>query len=223
MITLHHLENSRSQRILWLLEELGVDYEIKLYKRDPKTNLAPDELKAIHPLGKSPLITDGGKVIAESAVIVNYLIRNYDKENRFSSAQDSDAAQQTEYWLHFAEGSLMPYLVMSLVFTKVKTAPMPFFVRPVAKGIADQVMKSFISPNVENSLRFIEDHLSKNMWFSGDEMSAADFQMRFPLEAAMTRSDIASKLPAINAWVKKVHALPAYQNALKKGGPYDYA
>ncbi|MEC9256703.1 MAG: glutathione S-transferase, partial [Pseudomonadota bacterium] len=188
MITLHHLENSRSQRILWLLEELGVDYEIKLYKRDPKTNLAPDELKAIHPLGKSPLITDGGKVVADSAVIVNYLIRNYDKDNRFSSTQDSDAAQQTEYWLHFAEGSLMPYLVMSLVFTKVKTAPMPFFVRPVAKGIADQVMKSFISPNVENSLRFIEDHLSKNVWFSGDDMSAADFQMIFPLEAAMTRS-----------------------------------
>lgn len=223
MITLHHLENSRSQRILWLLEELGVDYEIKLYKRDPKTNLAPDELKAIHPLGKSPLITDGGKVIAESAVIVNYLIRNYDKDGRFTTAPDSEAAQQNEYWLHFAEGSLMPYLVMSLVFTKVKTAPMPFFVRPVAKGIADQVMKSFISPNVENSLRFIEDHLSKNMWFAGENMSASDFQMIFPLEAAMTRSGIASKLPAINAWVKKVHALPAYQNALKKGGPYDYA
>ncbi len=100
---------------------------------------------------------------------------------------------------------------------------MPFFVRPVAKGIADQVMKSFISPNVENSLRFIEDHLSKNMWFAGENMSASDFQMIFPLEAAMTRSGIASKLPAINAWVKKVHALPAYQNALKKGGPYDYA
>ncbi|MEE3191527.1 MAG: glutathione S-transferase, partial [Pseudomonadota bacterium] len=178
MVTLHHLENSRSQRILWLLEELGIEYEIKLYKRDPKTNLAPDELKAIHPLGKSPLITDGGKVIAESAVIINYLIRNYDKDNRFTNAPDSDAAQQNEYWLHFAEGSLMPYLVMSLVFTKVKTAPMPFFVRPVAKGIADQVMKSFISPNVENSLRFIEDHLSKNVWFSGDDMSAADFQMR---------------------------------------------
>ena len=212
MVTLHHLENSRSQRILWLLEELGIEYEIKLYKRDPKTNLAPDELKAIHPLGKSPLITDGGKVIAESAVIVNYLIRNYDKDGRFTTAPDSEAAQQNEYWLHFAEGSLMPYLVMSLVFTKVKTAPMPFFVRPVAKGIADQVMKSFI-----------EDHLSKNMWFAGENMSASDFQMIFPLEAAMTRSGIASKLPAINAWVKKVHALPAYQNALKKGGPYDYA
>ena len=223
MVTLHHLENSRSQRILWLLEELGIEYEIKLYKRDPKTNLAPDELKAIHPLGKSPLITDGGKVIAESAVIVNYLIRNYDKDGRFTTAPDSEAAQQNEYWLHFAEGSLMPYLVMSLVFTKVKTAPMPFFVRPVAKGIADQVMKSFISPNVENSLRFIEDHLSKNRWFAGENMSASDFQMIFPLEAAMTRSGIASKLPAINAWVKKVHALPAYQNALKKGGPYDYA
>jgi len=223
MITLHHLENSRSQRILWLLEELGVDYEIKLYKRDPKTNLAPDELKAVHPLGKSPLITDGGKVIAESAVIINYLIRTYDKEGRFSADKSSDTQYQAEYWLHFAEGSLMPYLVMTLVFNKVKTAPMPFFVRPVAKGIADQVLKSFVTPNVENTLRFIEDHLSKNTWFAGDSITAADFQMIFPLEAALSRSSVAEKLPAMNAWVKKVHALPAYQTALQKGGPYDYA
>lgn len=222
MITLHHLENSRSQRILWLLEELGVDYEIKLYKRDAKTNLAPEELKAIHPLGKSPLITDKGQVVAESAVIISYLIDKYDTDKKFSII-DEKSAQQANYWLHFAEGSMMPFLVMTLVFNKVKTAPMPFFVRPIARKIADQVMKSFLTPNVENTLRFVEAHLSQTTWFAGDTMSAADFQMIFPLEAAMTRSDVASKLPAINAWVKKVHALPAYQAGLKKGGPYDYA
>lgn len=222
MITLHHLENSRSQRILWLLEELGVDYEIKLYKRDAKTNLAPKELKAIHPLGKSPLITDDGQVVAESAVIINYLINKYDADKKFSSS-DAKSAQQADYWLHFAEGSMMPFLVMTLVFNKIKTAPMPFFARPIARKIADQVMNTFLAPNVENTLRYVEAHLSQNTWFAGESMSAADFQMIFPLEAAMTRSDVASKLPAINAWVKKVHALPAYQAGLKKGGPYDYA
>jgi len=223
MITLHHLENSRSQRILWLLEELGVDYEIKLYKRDPKTNLAPDELKAIHPLGKSPLITDGGKTIAESAVIINYLITTYGAEKGLQPEAGSKAAELAEYWLHFAEGSMMPYLVMSLVFDKVKNAPMPFFVRPIAKAIAGQVMKSYVGPNVEGNLRFVEDHLSRNQWFAGDKISAADFQMIFPLEAAISRAALASKLPSITAYVKRVHELPAYQAGLKKGGPYDYA
>ena len=132
MITLHHLENSRSQRILWLLEELGVEYEIKRYERDPKTNLAPPSLKAIHPLGKSPVITDNGKTIAESAVIIDYLINTYGKD-RFMPEVGSDAYNQLQYWLHYAEGSLMPFLVMALIFQKVKSAPMPFFVRPVAK------------------------------------------------------------------------------------------
>ena len=223
MITLHHLENSRSQRILWLLEELGVEYDIKLYKRDPKTNLAPDELKAIHPLGKSPLLTDGGKTLAESAVIINYLMTTYGQDKGMVPEVGSKAANQAEYWLHFAEGSMMPYLVMSLVFQKVKTAPMPFFIRPIAKGIADQVMKSFVSPNVENTLRFVNEHLSQHTWFAGDELSAADFQMIFPLEAALSRAELAKSLPAIASFVDRVHARPAYQAALKKGGPYDYA
>ena len=222
MITLHHLENSRSQRILWLLEELGVEYEIKRYERDPKTNLAPPSLKAIHPLGKSPVITDNGKTIAESAVIIDYLINTYGKD-RFMPEVGSDAYNQLQYWLHYAEGSLMPFLVMALIFQKVKTSPMPFFVRPVAKGIANQVLKSYVDPNVTNHLQFIEDHLSKNTWFAGDELSGADFQMIFPLEAAMSRSEVASKLPHILAFVKKVHALSAYKAALEKGGPYAYA
>lgn len=223
MITLHHLENSRSQRILWLLEELGVEYEIKRYERDPKTNLAPDSLKAIHPLGKSPLITDGGKTIAESAVIINYLIRNYGKDLGLIPEAGSKAEDQADYWLHFAEGSLMPYLVMTLVFNKIKTSPMPFFVRPIAKAIADQVLKSFVTPNVVSSMTFINDHLSRNTWFAGDSMTAADFQMIFPLEAALNRSEAAKQLPAIAKFVERVHATDTYQAALKKGGPYDYA
>ena len=223
MITLHHLENSRSQRILWLLEELGVEYEIKRYERDPKTNLAPDSLKAIHPLGKSPLITDGGKTIAESAVIISYLIRTYGKDSGLIPDAGSKAEDQADYWLHFAEGSLMPYLVMTLVFNKIKTSPMPFFVRPIAKGIADQVLKSFVTPNVVSSMSFINDHLSRNTWFAGDKMTAADFQMIFPLEAALNRSEAAKQLPAIQKFVERVHATDTYKAALKKGGPYDNA
>lgn len=223
MITLHHLENSRSQRILWLLEELGVEYEIKRYERDPKTNLAPDSLKAVHPLGKSPLITDGGKVIAESGVIISYLIRTYGKDLDLIPEAGSKAEDQAEYWLHFAEGSLMPYLVMTLVFNKIKTSPMPFFVRPIAKAIANQVLQSFVTPNVESTMTFINDHLNRNTWFAGDKMTAADFQMIFPLEAAMSRSAAAKAMPAIAKYVERVHATPTYQAALKKGGPYDYA
>ncbi|WP_300425329.1 glutathione S-transferase [Thalassolituus sp.] len=223
MITLHHLNDSRSQRIIWLLEELGVDYEIKRYERDPKTNLAPDSLKAIHPLGKSPIITDGGKTIAESAVIINYLIRNYGQDKGLIPEAGSKAEDQAEYWLHFAEGSMMPYLVMTLVFEKVKTAPMPFFARPIAKAIAGQVMNSFISPNVKRNLAFVNEHLSRHHWFAGDQMTGADFQMIFPLEAAINRSGAAAQLPAIKAWVERVHGLDTYKTALEKGGPYSYA
>ena len=188
MLTLHHLNNSRSQRVLWLLEELGIDYELKRYERDPKTDLAPESLKAIHPLGKSPVITDGDITVAESAVIINHLINQYGASKGLIPGAGTEAARQSEYWLHYAEGSLMPFLLLSLIFTKVRTAPMPFFARPVAKGIADQVSKSFVSPNVINHLTYINDHLGKNEWFAGEQMTAADFQMSFPLEAAISRA-----------------------------------
>lgn len=222
MITLHHLENSRSQRIIWLLEELGVDYQIKRYERDRKTNLAPESLKQVHPLGKSPVITDGDRTLAESGVIINYLIRHYGSE-RFQPAPDSEAWDQAQYWLHYGEGSLMPYLVMSLVFEKIKTAPMPFFIRPVARGIADKVMGSFITPNLDTHFAYIEDHLTANDWFAGEQMTAADFQMIFPLEAALQRAAAARRYPNICDMVERIHALPAYQAALEKGGPYAYA
>jgi len=222
MITLHHLNNSRSQRIIWLLEELGVDYEIKRYERDLKSSLAPASLKAIHPLGKSPVITDGDKTIAESGLIIEYLLKNYDN-GCFLPASDSPTYWQYLYWLHYAEGSLMPLLVMTLIFNKIKTAPMPFFIRPVARIIADKAIAGYSGPNLKNNMEYIENHLQQNNWFAGDNMTGADFQMIFPLEAAMHRGIKADQYPAIKAFIDKVHEIPAYQQALKKGGPYDYA
>ena len=222
MITLHHLENSRSQRIIWLLEELGVDYDIKHYKRDPVTSLAPPELIKVHSLGKAPILTDGNKTIAESGVIIDYLISQYG-QGKFKPDTDTDSYWQYQYWIQFAEGSITPNLVMSLIFTRIKEAKVPFFIKPIAKGIANQVMKGYVSPNIDKMLALIEQHLSQHTWFAGDELSGADFQMIFPLETALQRADKAAQLPNITAFVKRVHALPAYQKGLEKGGPYAYA
>ena len=218
MITLHHLENSRSQRVLWLLEELGVEYEIKHYKRNPKTSLAPPELKAIHPLGKSPVITDGELTIAESGAITEYLINNYGK-GRFTPAAESAEAMQNSYWMHYAEGTLMPLMVMTLIFSKVEQAPL--IVRPIAKAISGQVKKAYLGPNTKANLDFVEQTLANSTWFAGDELSGADFQMIFPLEAAAARGGMGNNYPNIQAYVDRVHALPAYQRGLEKGGPYE--
>ena len=218
MITVHHLENSRSQRILWLLEELGVDYNIKHYKRNKKTNLAPPELKAVHPLGKSPVITDGDKTIAETGAIVEYLIDTYGN-GRFKPAPGSDELLRYRYWLHAAEGTVMPLMVMTLIFNKIESAA-PFIVRPVAKGIAGQVKKFYIKPNTQANVEHIEAELSKSPWFAGDELTGADFIMIFPIEALMNRSSIAGRCPNIKAYADRVHALPTYKSALEKGGPY---
>ena len=154
MITVHHLNNSRSQRILWMLEELGVPYEIKRYERDAKTMLAPDSLKKVHPLGKSPVITDGDLVIAESGAIIEYLAHTYGKDTMLPKSGGQAWLDYT-YWLHYAEGSLMPPLLMRLVFEKVKTSPMPFFVKPVAKGIANKTNEVFIGPMIKIHLDFV--------------------------------------------------------------------
>lgn len=217
MITLHHLENSRSQRVLWLLEELGVEYEIKHYKRHPKTSLAPPELKAVHPLGKSPVITDGNLTIAESGAITEYLIDRYGN-GRFKPAAGSPQALRNTYWMHYAEGTMMPLMVMTLIFNRVEQAP--FIVRPIAKAISGQVKKAYLGPNIQANLAFIENELGAVSWFCGEELTGADFQMIFPLEAAMARAGAGDKLPNIRAYVDRVHALPAYQRGLEKGGPY---
>ena len=219
MIILHHLENSRSQRVLWLLEELGLPYEVKRYARDPKTMLAPPELLRVHPLGKSPVITDGDITVAESGAIMEYLLDAHGN-GALRPAADTAQRRQFTYWLHFAEGSAMPILLLMLVFNKVRTAPMPFFLKPVVKGIADQVTKAFIAPNLQRQLAYMEAELKQRPWFAGDDFTAADVQMSFPLEAAAAGGGLDARYPAMTAWLTKVHARPAYQRALEVGGPY---
>ena len=219
MITVHHLEHSRSQRVLWLLEELGLDYEVKRYARDPKTMLAPPELAAVHPLGKSPVITDGDVVVAESGAIVEYLVDTHGG-GRLKPPAGTPAHRQYVYWLHFAEGTAMPPLLMKLVFDKVRSAKMPFFAKPIARGIADQVEKSFLRPNLERQFAFMEAELKERDWFAGSNFSAADVQMSFPLEAASARGGLNQRFPRLKDWLARIHARPAYQRALARGGPY---
>ncbi|MEK8048320.1 MAG: glutathione S-transferase [Burkholderiales bacterium PBB6] len=221
MITVHHLNNSRSQRVLWLLEELGLPYEIRPYQRDATTMLAPPELRQVHPLGKSPVITDGDITVAESGAIIEYLVETYG-EGRLRPAAGTPQRRDWTYWLHFAEGSAMPPLLMKLVFGRIQTAPMPFFVKPVARGIARQVLSSFVEPNLKNQLDFMEATLSRQPWFAGEAFSAADIQMSFPVEAAAQRAGLDASRPKLMAWLKTIHARPAYQRALQRGGPYDF-
>lgn len=221
MIVVHHLNNSRSQRILWLLEELGLDYEIMKYQRDPKTMLAPAELKAVHPLGKSPVITDDDIVVAESGAIVEYLVERYGHGKLAPPAGTPDKLRYT-YMLHFAEGTAMPPLLMKLVFDRIETERMPFFVKPVAKAISSKVKQLFIMPNLRNNLAFLEAELNKSAWFAGDEFTAADVQISFVLEAAASRAGLDARYPNLMAWLARIHARPAYQRALERGGKYDY-
>lgn len=220
MIVLHHLNNSRSQRILWLLEELGVPYQVKRYQRDPKTMLAPPELRQVHPLGKSPVITDGEVTIAESGAIIEYLAANYGDGRLLPTAGSADRLRCT-YWLHYAEGSAMPPLLLKLVFRKVETAPVPFFVKPIARGIAHKVQSTFIDPQLKLQLDYLEAELGKSAWFAGDTFSVADIQMSFPLEAFVARGGLdASSRPRLWAFLQRIHALPTYQRALDRGGEY---
>jgi glutathione S-transferase len=218
MLTVHHLENSRSQRVLWLLEELGVEYEIKRYARDKKTMLAPPELRAVHPLGKSPVITDDGITVAESGAIVEYLVERYGAGRLLPPAGTPERLRYT-YWLHYAEGSAMPPMLLKLVFERMKTGPVPFFVKPIVRGIADKVLDMFVDPQLKLHVGYMESELGKSPWFAGDEMTGADIQMSFPLEAAATRVT-GTPMPHITAFLAKIHARPAYQRALERGGPY---
>ena len=242
MITVHHLNNSRSQRILWLLEELDLAYEIKRYERDPETMAAPEALTHVHPLGKSPVITDSdtGHTLAESGTIIEYLAERYGSVNRDDApllpAKTVGAAGVEEvsndfnaeywdckYWLHYAEGSLMPPLLVSLITARIRKTKMPFFVTPVARRIADQIDRTFTQPRLNQHFNFIESHLGQHDWFSAKHLTVADIQMSFPLEAAASRGLLGNSYPNIRAFVNRVHARPAYQAALKRGGEYEFA
>ena len=219
MLIVHHLENSRSQRVLWLLEELGVEYEIKRYERDKKTMLAPRELREVHPLGKSPVITEDGQTIAESGAIIEYLVERHGKGRLVPAAGTPEKLRYT-YWLHYAEGSAMPPLLLKLIFERMKTGPVPFFVRPIVRGVADKVLTMFVDPQLKLHVEYMESQLAEHPWFAGKEFSAADIQMSFPLEAARARASESVKTSNISAFLEKIHARPAYQRALERGGPY---
>lgn len=220
MITVHHLENSRSQRILWLLEELGVEYEIKKYRRDPVTSLAPPELLALHPLGKAPVVTDGEHTLAESGAIIEYLVDNYD-DGKLRPAAGTPERLSFTYWLHYAEGSFMPLMLLSLIISRIETAPMPFFAKPIAKGIAAKIRNGYLDANVKRNVDFLESSLNHSIWFCGDELTAADMQMSFAVEAASVRSIGQGNCPNLASFLERMKARPAYQRALEKGGPYE--
>ncbi|MBV6321691.1 glutathione S-transferase [Duganella violaceipulchra] len=220
MIVVHHLNNSRSQRVLWLLEELGLEYQIVRYQRDQKTMLAPPELLAIHPLGKSPVISDGDIVVAESGAIVEYLVDTYGNGRLVPPAGTAERRRWT-YFLHYAEGSAMTPLLMKLIFDRVETSPAPFFVKPIARGIAQKVKASYIQPQIEKHLDYLEAELNQTPWFAGAEFSAADIQMSFPLEAAAARGGLDERRPNLMAFLKRIHSRPAFQRALERGGPYE--
>jgi glutathione S-transferase len=220
MITVHHLNNSRSQRVLWLLEELELPYEIVHYQRDPKTMLAPSTLRAVHPLGKSPVVvTDEGLTLAESGAVVETLIERHGN-GRLAPAAGTPDALRYRYWLHYAEGSAMPPLLLKLMFDQIEKAKMPFFAKPIAKAIAGKAKAAFIMPNIKTHLDFMEGELGKSKWFAGNAFSGADIQMSFPVEAALARGGLDASRPKLMAYLERIHARPAYLRALERGGPY---
>jgi glutathione S-transferase len=219
MLVVHHLNESRSQRLLWLLEELELPYEIKRYQRDPKTMLAPASLRAVHPLGKSPVVSDGELLLAESGAIIEYLVERYGN-GRLIPALGTAERLRYRYWLHYAEGSAMPPLLLKLVFDRMESEPVPFLVRPVVRAIAEKAKSAFIQPQLNLHLDYLESELGKSTWFAGSELTAADIQMSFPLEAARSRAGLDDGRPRLMAFLERVHARPAYQRALVRGGEY---
>jgi glutathione S-transferase len=221
MLIVHHLEDSRSQRVLWLLEELGVPYEVRRYERNKETRMAPPELLQVHPLGKSPVVTDGELTVAETGAIVEYLVDTYG-QGRLRPAPGTPDFLRYRYWLHFAEGSAMPFLVMKLIFDRIASAKLNFMIKPVARGIANQVLGSFVMPNIRRQLAFMETELAAREWFAGAEFSAADVMMSFPLEAAAQRGGLDASQRKLSAFLERIHARPAYRRALERGGPYAF-
>lgn len=225
-LVVHHLEHSRSHRVLWLLEELGVPYDLRTYPRDPRTRLAPPELKAVHPLGKAPVITHGDVTVAESGAILEYLAET------FPPAPDGELGnlvpppgtavhRDNRFWMHFAEGSLMNWVVMKLVFVNIPKQRMPFFARPIAREISRQVLQRFVDPNIDAALGLLEQTLRDRPWLTGQRLALADFQMSFAVEAALALGgpQTAARLPGVAAYRERYRARPAYQRALAKGGP----
>ncbi|HEX8400707.1 MAG TPA: glutathione S-transferase [Allosphingosinicella sp.] len=207
MIIVHHLQNSRSQRVLWLLEELGLPYEVRRYERDPKTMLAPSSLRQVHPLGKSPLIEDDGLVVAETGAIVEYLVEK--AGGRLGPSADPQVRLRYRHFLHYAEGSMMPPLLAMLVVGRL--------------GLLGRPARAPLRRMFAVHLDWLESELATRPWFAGAEFTAADIMMSFPLEAARARAGLDASRPNLIGWLGRIHARPAYRDALARGGPYAYA
>jgi glutathione S-transferase len=218
-IVVHHLNNSRSQRVLWLLEELGLDYQVKRYERDPDTMRAPAALRNIHPLGKSPIISDGDLVLAETGAIIEYLVEKHGG-GKLAPAAGTPERLRYIYWLHYAEGSAMSPLLLKLIFSRMESAPAPFFIRPFAKAIARKVQATVVDPQLKLHLDYLEGEISKAPWFVGDDFTAADIMMSFPLEGAASRAGLDDSRPKLMDFLARIHERPAYNQALERGGPY---
>lgn len=219
MIKLYALKQSRAYRIAWLLELLELDYELEIIERDKKTFLAPSSLKQIHPLGKSPLLQDGSLTLAESGAIVEYLLARYNPKQQFKLTAESDNYPDYLYWLHYAEGSLMPLLVMSLVFHRIEQKKVPFFIKPIVQKIVDGVKSSYLTPQLKLHLDHIEQHLNGKCWFLGEEITGADVMMSFPLQALVKRGLVG--YPNINAYVARLENTPAYLRVEEKIGKFE--
>lgn len=221
MIKVHHLNDSRSQRVLWLLEELGLDYEVVRYERDARTRLAPPALRAVHPLGKSPVIQDGPVVVAETGAIVEYLLDAHGA-GRLRPAAGTEEARRFTYWLHYAEGSAMPPLLLKLVFSLLPRRA-PALLRPLVQAVSNKAIAGFVEPQLRDHVGFWEAELARSTWFAGDQFTAADIMMSFPVEAGADRAFDPADRPRLKAFLSRIHARPAYQRALERGGPYAYA
>ncbi|GLR07994.1 glutathione S-transferase [Mixta theicola] len=220
MIVVHHLNNSRSQRILWLLEELELPYEIRRYQRQANM-LAPEALKQVHPLGKAPVISDGGRVVAESGAILEYLAGRYDNHQRLTP-QNEEETLQSRYWLHYAEGSLMPLVVMRLIFSRMGKPPVPWLLRPIGAAFGNGVRKGFIDKQLATHRQFIEHHLASQPWFAGQRLTLADIQMSFPVQGLAARGGL-NNMPATQAWLDSITRRPAWQRAIQQGGELNLA
>lgn len=215
-IVVHHLEASRSLRLLWLLEELELDYEIRTYPRNPETMRAPPELRELHPLGKAPIVTIDGSVLAESGAIIEHVVARFGE--RLRPPEGTEALDRYRYFMHYAEGSLMAPLLVRLIFDKIRSARLPFFIKPISNTIVSKVDASFTMPEITRHTEFLEGTLADRPWFAGEDFTAADIQMIYPVEALFARGR-SGGTPNLQAWLERAQARPAYQRAVDKGGP----
>ncbi len=220
MITVHHLNHSRSHRVIWLLEELGLEYEVRRYERDPATLAAPPALKAVHPLGKAPAVVDGDHVYAESGAVLESLLDRHGA-GRLVPPPGSVERERYTHWMHYAEGSAMLPNILRLFFQQMPRQPMPALARPVVRALAKNVIEGFVQPQLEQHLDYMNRALAGTTWFAGPEFTAADIQMSFPVEVAAAGGTLRDDRAALWSFVQRIRARPAYQRAVSRGGPYD--